>query len=221
MTNTTLAMSERLQRYLVEHTVREAPVLARLRQLTATMPQANMQIAPEQGQLLQLLVKSIDARRCLEVGTFTGYSALAVALAMPADGQIIACDVSVEWTQIARRFWTEAGVDTRIDLRLAPALATLDGLLCDGFGSTFDFAFIDADKSNYVAYYERVVELLRPGGLLAVDNTLWSGAVADPAVQDADTNAIRALNDRARDDQRVDISLVPIGDGLLLARKRG
>lgn len=221
MTNTTLAMSERLQRYLVEHTVREAPVLARLRQLTATMPQANMQIAPEQGQLLQLLVKSIDARRCLEVGTFTGYSALAVALAMPADGQIIACDVSVEWTQIARRFWTEAGVDTRIDLRLAPALATLDGLLGDGFGSTFDFAFIDADKSNYVAYYERVVELLRPGGLLAVDNTLWSGAVADPAVQDADTNAIRALNDRARDDQRVDISLVPIGDGLLLARKRG
>lgn len=221
MTNTTLAISERLQRYLVEHTVREAAVLARLRQLTAKMPQANMQIAPEQGQLLQLLVKLIDARRCLEVGTFTGYSALAVALAMPADGQIIACDVSVEWTQIARRFWTEAGVDTRIDLRLAPALATLDGLLGDGFGSTFDFAFIDADKPNYVAYYERVVELLRPGGLLAVDNTLWSGAVADPAVQDADTNAIRALNDRARDDQRVDISLVPIGDGLLLARKRG
>ncbi len=221
MTNTTLAMNERLQRYLVENTVREAAVLARLRQLTAKMPQASMQIAPEQGQLLQLLVRLIDARRCLEVGTFTGYSALAVALAMPGDGRIVACDVSAEWTAIARRFWAEAGVDSRIDLRLAPALATLDGLLADGHGSSFDFAFIDADKTNYVAYYERVVELLRPGGLLAVDNVLWGGDVADPAVQDTETNAIRALNDRARDDARVDISLVPIGDGLLLARKRG
>lgn len=221
MTNTTLAMNERLQRYLVENTVREAAVLARLRQLTAKMPQASMQIAPEQGQLLQLLVRLIDARRCLEVGTFTGYSALAVALAMPGDGRIVACDVSAEWTAIARRFWAEAGVDSRVDLRLAPALATLDGLLADGHGSSFDFAFIDADKTNYVAYYERVVELLRPGGLLAVDNVLWGGDVADPAVQDTETNAIRALNDRARDDARVDISLVPIGDGLLLARKRG
>lgn len=221
MTNTTLAMNERLQRYLVDNTVREAAVLARLRQLTAKMPQASMQIAPEQGQLLQLLVRLIDARRCLEVGTFTGYSALAVALAMPGDGRIVACDVSAEWTAIARRFWAEAGVDSRIDLRLAPALATLDGLLADGHGSSFDFAFIDADKMNYVAYYERVVELLRPGGLLAVDNVLWGGDVADPAVQDTETNAIRALNDRARDDARVDISLVPIGDGLLLARKRG
>lgn len=221
MTNTTLAMNERLQRYLVENTVREAAVLARLRQLTAKMPQASMQIAPEQGQLLQLLVRLIDARRCLEVGTFTGYSALAVALAMPGDGRIVACDVSAEWTAIARRFWAEAGVDSRIDLRLAPALATLDGLLADGHGSSFDFAFIDADKTNYVAYYERVVELLRPGGLLAVDNVLWGGDVADPAVQDTETNAIRALNDRARDDARVDISLVPIGDGLLLARRRG
>lgn len=221
MTNTTLAMNERLQRYLVDNTVREAAVLARLRQLTAKMPQASMQIAPEQGQLLQLLVRLIDARRCLEVGTFTGYSALAVALAMPGDGRIVACDVSAEWTAIARRFWAEAGVDSRIDLRLAPALATLDGLLADGHGSSFDFAFIDADKTNYVAYYERVVELLRPGGLLAVDNVLWGGDVADPAVQDTETNAIRALNDRARDDARVDISLVPIGDGLLLARKRG
>ncbi|GMU69163.1 MAG: class I SAM-dependent methyltransferase [Steroidobacteraceae bacterium] len=221
MTNTTLAMNERLQRYLVENTVREAAVLARLRQLTAKMPQASMQIAPEQGQLLQLLVRLIDARRCLEVGTFTGYSALAVALAMPGDGRIVACDVSAEWTAIARRFWAEAGVDSRIDLRLAPALATLDGLLADGHGSSFDFAFIDADKTNYVAYYERVVELLRPGGLLAVDNVLWGGDVADPTVQDTETNAIRALNDRARDDARVDISLVPIGDGLLLARKRG
>jgi len=220
MTNQTIAMTSQLQRYLIEHTVREPAILAALRQLTAKMPQASMQIAPEQGQLIQLLVRLIGARRCLEIGTFTGYSALCVALAMPRDGELIACDVSLEWTQIARRFWREAGVDARIDLRIAPALATLDQLL-QGGGSSFDFAFIDADKENYLEYYERVVELLRPGGLLAVDNVLWNGAVADAAVQDAETNAIRALNDRARDDERVDMSLVPVGDGLLLARKRG
>ncbi|HNR21985.1 MAG TPA: class I SAM-dependent methyltransferase [Steroidobacteraceae bacterium] len=213
-------MTAQLQRYLIEHTVREPAILAALRQLTAKMPQANMQIAPEQGQLIQLLVRLIGARRCLEIGTFTGYSALCVALAMPRDGELIACDVSLEWTQIARRFWREAGVDARIDLRIAPALTTLDELL-QGGGSSFDFAFLDADKENYLEYYERVVELLRPGGLLVVDNVLWAGAVADAGVQDAETNAIRALNDRARDDERVDMSLVPIGDGLLLARKRG
>jgi len=220
MTNYTIAMTAQLQRYLIEHTVREPAILAALRQLTAKMPQANMQIAPEQGQLIQLLVRLIGARRCLEIGTFTGYSALCVALAMPRDGELIACDVSLEWTQIARRFWREAGVDARIDLRIAPALTTLDELL-QGGGSSFDFAFLDADKENYLEYYERVVELLRPGGLLVVDNVLWAGAVADAGVQDAETNAIRALNDRARDDERVDMSLVPIGDGLLLARKRG
>jgi len=220
MTNYTIAMTAQLQRYLIEHTVREPAILAALRQLTAKMPQANMQIAPEQGQLIQLLVRLIGARRCLEIGTFTGYSALCVALAMPRDGELIACDVSLEWTQIARRFWREAGVDARIDLRIAPALTTLDELL-QGGGSSFDFAFLHADKENYLEYYERVVELLRPGGLLVVDNVLWAGAVADAGVQDAETNAIRALNDRARDDERVDMSLVPIGDGLLLARKRG
>ena len=220
MTNSTIAMTNPLQRYLIEHSLREPAILAALRQLTAKMPQADMQISPEQGQLMQLLVRLIGARRCLEIGTFTGYSALCVALAMPRDGEIIACDVSLEWTQIARRFWREAGVDARIDLRIAPALATLDDLL-QGGGSSFDFAFIDADKENYLEYYERVVELLRPGGLLVVDNVLWGGAVADASVQDAETNAIRALNDRARDDERVDMSLVPIGDGLLLARKRG
>lgn len=220
MTNSTIAMTSQLQRYLIEHTVREPAILAALRQLTAKMPQAAMQIAPEQGQFMQLLVRLIGARRCLEVGTFTGYSALCVALAMPRDGELIACDVSLEWTQIARRFWREAGVDARIDLRIAPALTTLDALL-QGGGSSFDFAFIDADKENYLEYYERVVELLRPGGLLVVDNVLWGGAVADAAVQDAQTNAIRALNDRAHHDERVDLSLVPIGDGLLLARKRG
>lgn len=220
MTNSTIAMTNQLQRYLIEHTVREPAILAALRQLTAKMPQAAMQIAPEQGQFMQLLVRLIGARRCLEVGTFTGYSALCVALAMPRDGELIACDVSLEWTQIARRFWREAGVDARIDLRIAPALATLDALL-QGGGSSFDFAFIDADKENYLEYYERVIELLRPGGLVVVDNVLWGGAVADAAVQDAETNAIRALNDRAHHDERVDLSLVPIGDGLLLARKRG
>ena len=221
MTNTTLAITDALQRYLVEHNLREAAVLARLRQLTAALPQAGMQIAPEQGQFMQLLVRLIGAKRCLEVGTFTGYSALAVALALPGDGELIACDVSAEWTRIARESWREAGVDARIDLRLAPALETLGRLLESGGGATFDFAFIDADKGNYLAYYERVIELLRPGGLLAVDNTLWDGRVADPAVNDADTNAIRALNDRVHRDERVDASLVPIGDGLLLARKRG
>lgn len=221
MTNLTIALTGPLQRYLIEHNLREAPVLARLRQVTAALPQAGMQIAPEQGQFMQLLVRLLGARRCLEVGTFTGYSALAVALVLPGDGEIIACDVSAEWTQIARQFWREAGVDARIDLRLAPALETLDALLDSGGGSTFDFAFIDADKQNYVAYYERVVELLRPGGLLAVDNALWDGRVADPDVNDAETNAIRALNDRVHRDERVDSSLVPIGDGLLLARRRG
>lgn len=221
MTNATIALTAQLQRYLLEHSVREAPILASLRQVTAALPQAGMQIAPEQGQFMQLLVRVLGAKRCLEVGTFTGYSALAVALALPGDGALIACDVSVEWTQIARRFWAEAGVDARIDLRLAPALTTLDALLESRGGSSFDFAFIDADKGNYVAYYERVVELLRPGGLLAVDNALWDGTVADPGVNDADTNAIRALNDRVHRDERVDMSLVPIGDGLLLARKRG
>ncbi|MGD9598873.1 MAG: O-methyltransferase [Steroidobacteraceae bacterium] len=221
MTNSTIALGDKLQRYLIEHNLREPQVLARLRQVTASLPQAGMQIAPEQGQFMQLLVRLLGARRCLEVGTFTGYSALAVALALPGDGELIACDVSVEWTQVARQYWHEAGVDGRIDLRLAPALETLEGLLDAGRGSTFDFAFIDADKGNYVAYYERVIELLRPGGLLAVDNALWDGRVADPGENDADTNAIRALNDRVHRDERVDASLVPIGDGLLLARKRG
>ena len=221
MTNSTIALGDKLQRYLIEHNLREPQVLARLRQVTASLPQAGMQIAPEQGQFMQLLVRLLGARRCLEVGTFTGYSALAVALALPGDGELIACDVSVEWTQVARQYWHEAGVDGRIDLRLAPALETLEGLLDAGRGSTFDFAFIDADKGNYVAYYERVIELLRPGGLLAVDNALWDGRVADPGENDADTNAIRALNDRVHRDERVDASLVPIGDGLLLARTRG
>jgi predicted O-methyltransferase YrrM len=217
----TLSLTPDVYRYLLEHSLREPPLLARLRAVTQHQSGAQMQISPEQGQLLQLLVRLIGARRCLEIGTYTGYSSLAVALALPGDGSLVACDVSAEWTQVARQFWREAGVDTRIDLRLQPALRTLDELLAEGSASAFDFAFIDADKVNYVNYYERVLDLLRPGGLICVDNTLWHGDVARSDINDADTNAIRAFNDHVHDDPRVDLSMVPIGDGLTLLRKRG
>ena len=220
MTSRTLELDDRLYDYLLANSLREPPLLARLREETAAMPMANMQIGPEQGQFMALLVELIGARRTLEVGTFTGYSALSVALALPADGKVIACDISEEFTAVARRYWAEAGVADKIDLRLGPALETLDGLLSDGLAGTMDFMFIDADKVGYDAYYERGLALLRPGGLIAVDNVLWNGSVANPAHQDEDTRAIRALNQKALADQRVSISLVPIGDGLLLARKR-
>jgi caffeoyl-CoA O-methyltransferase len=179
-----------------------------------------MQISPEQGQFMALLVELIGARRILEVGTFTGYSALAVALALPPDGRVITCDINEEMTAIARRYWAEAGVADKIDLRLAPAIDTLDELLAEGQAGQFDFAFIDADKTNYLAYYERTLELLRSGGLIAIDNVLWNGAVADPERQDDDTSAIRALNEAVHADDRVSLSLLPISDGLTLARKR-
>jgi caffeoyl-CoA O-methyltransferase len=179
-----------------------------------------MQISPEQGALMQMLVRLTGATRTIEVGTFTGYSALVVAEALPPHGRVIACDVSDEWTSIGRRYWQEAGVADRIDLRLKPALETLDALLAAGESGRFDFAFIDADKSNYDGYYERALRLLRPGGLVGVDNTLWSGAVVDASRDDADTLAIRALNEKIRHDDRVEMVLVPIGDGLTLARKR-
>jgi len=220
MTARTLSLTDDIYRYLVEHSSREPAILARLRAVTAGLPTANMQIGPEQAQLMQLLVRLIGARRCIEVGTYTGYSSLAVALALPGDGYLITCDVSAEWTRIARQFWKEAGVDSRIDLRLQPALKTLDELQAGGATSSFDFAFIDADKTNYVAYYERLLDLVRPGGLIAVDNTLWGGALARPEVNDADTNALRAFNAHVHRDERVDLSLVPIGDGLTLLRKR-
>lgn len=221
MSSRTLSLNDATYQYLLAHTMREHPLLAKLRAVTASLPQSGMQISPEQGQFLQLLVRLTGARRCLEIGTFTGYSSLAVALALPADGKILACDVSEEWTAIARQFWREAGVAERVELRLQPALATLDALLRDGGAGTFDFAFIDADKERYVAYYERALQLLRPGGLIAVDNVLWDGSVADPADQQPDTIAIRAFNDLVHRDERVDMVLVPIGDGLTLARKRG
>lgn len=221
MSARTLSLTDDIYRYLLEHSSREPAILARLRKVTASLSTANMQIGPEQGQLMQFLVRLIGARRCIEIGTYTGYSSLAVALALPGDGSLIACDISAEWTQIARQFWKEAGVDTRIDLRLQPAAKTLDELLMAGAVSSFDFAFIDADKTGYVAYYERLLDLMRPGGLIAVDNTLWGGEVANAETNDADTNALRAFNDHVHADARVDLSLVPIGDGLTLLRKRG
>jgi len=220
MSLSTIVMTDALHRYLFDTTVREPESLARLRAETAALPSAGMQISPEQGQLMRLLVELCGARRALEVGVFTGYSSTVVALALPADGKLVACDVSEEWTQIARRYWREAGVEDKIELHVRPAVGTLDALLARGEAASFDFAFIDADKENYDAYYERCLQLLRQGGLLAVDNALWSGAVADPANQTASTQAIRALNRKIAGDARVTGSLLPIGDGLYLARKR-
>lgn len=220
MSSRTLTMTENLSRYLQSTGLRESAAAARLREETAKLPWAMMQISPEQGALMQMLVRLTGAVRTLEVGTFTGYSALVVAEALPAHGRVLACDVSAEWTAIGARHWREAGVADKVDLRLAPGLETLDALLAAGESGRFDFAFIDADKSNYDGYYERALKLLRQGGLVGVDNTLWSGAVADPARDDADTRAIRALNAKIRADERVDMVLLPIGDGLTLARKR-
>ena len=220
MSSRTLQITPALYDYLQRTGVRESPTAAALRVETAKLPMAMMQISPEQGAFMQLIVKLLGVRRALEVGTFTGYSALAVAEAMPADGRLIACDVSAEWTAIGKRHWLAAGVADKIDLRLGPAVATLDQLLSAGQSGLFDFAFIDADKSNYDNYYERALKLLRVGGLIGVDNTLWSGAVVDQTRQDADTVAIRALNEKIHADTRVDTVLLPIGDGLTLARKR-
>ena len=220
MSVATIAMTEALYGYLLKTTLREPELLARLRAETAALPSAGMQISPEQGQLMGLLIELIGARRTLEVGVFTGYSSTVVALALPADGKLTACDVSAEWTDVARRYWREAGVESKIELHVQPALQTLDALLASGQSGTFDFAFIDADKTSYDAYYERCLALLRVGGLLAVDNTLWSGAVSDEADQRESTRAIRALNVKIAADARVTTSLIPIGDGLYLARKR-
>ncbi|MGH8426821.1 MAG: O-methyltransferase [Gammaproteobacteria bacterium] len=220
MSARTLPLTDALYKYLLEHSLREPPVLARLREETQVLAQANMQISPEQGQFLALLVRLIGARRCLEVGTFTGYSSTSVALALPRDGRVTCLDVSEVWTAQARRAWQEAGVADKVELRLAPARESLVALIAEGAGGSFDFAFIDADKANYLHYYEAALVLLRPGGLLAVDNTLWGGSVADPADSREDTVAIRAFNAVLHADERVDVSLVPIGDGLTLARKR-
>jgi caffeoyl-CoA O-methyltransferase len=219
MSNKTFTLSDELYEYMVNVSLREPELLGRLREETAKDEQANMQVSPEQGQFMSLLVKMLGAKRTLEVGVFTGYSSLCIALALPPDGKIIACDVSEKWTAIARRYWKEAGVSHKIDLRLAPALKTLDGLLDDGYKETFDFAFIDADKENYIQYYERALQLVRSGGLVAIDNVLWSGRVADSKNWENDTIAIRSFNEHLKNDQRVALSMVPISDGLTLALK--
>ena len=220
MSRKTIEIGDDLYDYLLRISLREPGIMRRLREETSALPSADMQIAPEQAQLLGLLVELTGARRCLEIGTFTGYSTLAVAATLPADGTIVACDVSDEWTQIARRYWQEAGVAQKIDLRLAPAADTLRTLVAGGEAGTFDFALIDADKENYGRYYELCLELLRAGGLVAIDNVLWQGRVIDRSITDDDTSAIREFNSALHIDSRVSLSLVPIGDGMTLARKR-
>ncbi len=215
-----IKLTDEILAYLHKVSLREAESLRRLREETAKLPSAGMQISPDQGQFMALLVRLIGARHCLEIGTFTGYSSLAVALALPAEGRVVCCDVSEEYTAIAQRAWASAGVVDKIELHIAPARATLDKLRAAGQRGSFDFAFIDADKESYDDYYEASLGLVRQGGLIAIDNVLWNGAVADVKQQDADTNALRALNRKLHDDQRVDISMLPIGDGLTLARIR-
>jgi len=218
MSRRTLNLDDTVYNYLLQHSLREHPVQAALREVTSTHARGTMQISPEQGQFMALLVRLIGARRTIEIGVFTGYSALTVALALPDDGEILACDISDDYTRIGRPYWEEAGVAHKIDLRLAPALETLDARLAAGAAGEYDFAFIDADKSSYDAYYERCLKLLRRGGLIAIDNVLWSGSVASPAT-DADTAALQELNDKLHRDDRIDLSMLPIGDGLTLARK--
>ena len=219
MSSKTLFMPDRVHAYLVGHSVRETAAQRALRAATSGIPGAGMQISPEQGALLQVLVRMLGAKRYLEIGTFTGYSALCVALAMPASGRLVCCDLSEEWTSIARKFWRRAKVASRIQLRLGPALDTLDALLREGDAGRYDLAFIDADKENYLGYFERCMRLVRRGGVIAIDNTLWGGHVVDESHQDADTRAIRAFNRKLHRDRRIDVALVPIGDGLTLACK--
>jgi predicted O-methyltransferase YrrM len=205
--------------YLLAVGGRETDLQRALREETLRLPRGRMQAGPETAQVLAFLVRVLGARNCLEVGTFTGFSALTVAQALPPDGRLIACDVSEEWTSIGRRYWQEAGVADRIDLRIGPGSATLHKLIAEGRSGQFDFAFIDADKSGYDGYYEDCLTLLRPGGVIALDNMLWGGAVADPTINDADTAALRALNAKIHADARVDMCLMPIGDGVNLVRK--
>jgi caffeoyl-CoA O-methyltransferase len=220
MSNRSIMLTDSLYEYLLAVSLREPDLLRQLREETAADPQARMQISPEQGQFMGLLARLMGAKRCLEIGVFTGYSSLAMALALPDDGRVVACDVNERWTSVARRYWAAAGVAHKIDLRLATAMETLDRLVGAGQAGSFDFAFIDADKENYVGYYERSLVLLRSGGLIVADNTLWSGRVADPEDAEPDTVALRHFNEHLHHDERIDLSLVPIGDGLTLARKK-
>jgi caffeoyl-CoA O-methyltransferase len=219
MTLRTVQIDDRLYQYVLDNSLHEHPAQAALREATRLHAHAGMQIAPDQGQFMALLVKLMGARRTLEIGTFTGYSALTVALALPDSGHLLACDISDEYTRIGRPFWKQAGVEHKIELVLAPAVQTLDARLTAGEAGSYDFAFIDADKTNYDAYYERCLKLVRAGGLIGFDNTLWGGAVARPA-KDDDTAALQALNAKLHRDQRVEIAILTVGDGLTLARKR-
>ena len=217
----TSTLAEDVYQYLLNVSSREPQVLARLRDATAPRPEAEMQISPEQGQFMGLLARLIGARRCIEIGTYTGYSALAVALALPPDGKLIACDVSDEFTRVGRPFWREAGVESRIDLRLQPALKTLDELIAQGEQNEFDFAFVDADKPNYINYYERLLQLVRPGGLICADNTLAVSGAPIVRQNSVIAKALRAFNEHVHHDERVDLSMLPLGEGVTLLRKRG
>ncbi len=220
MSNKSIGLSDELHEYMLSVSRRESAVMERLRAETADHPKAQMQIAPEQAQFFQFLLRLIGARRTLEIGVFTGYSALAVAEVLPPSGTIVACDVSEEYTEVARRYWKKAGVADRVDLRIAPAAETLDALLDDGQAGTFDFSFIDADKETYDTYYEQSLKLLRPGGVIALDNVFRDGRVTDPDVEDESVRAIQALNEKLHTDERVDLTMLPLADGLTLAMKR-
>ena len=219
MSTATIMLDKKLREYLLNVSVKESEILWELREETAQMEYSAMQISPEQGSFMAFLVGLINGKRTLDIGVFTGYSSLVVALALPEDGYVTACDINTEWTDIARKYWKLAQVEDKIDLRIAPALETLDELLTDGCRGTYDFSFIDADKINYQQYYERSLELVRSGGLIAIDNVLWGGSVIDDSIQDSSTKAIRKFNKKLYQDERVSISMVPIGDGLTLARK--
>ena len=220
MSSTTLGLEDTLLAYLRNHSLREPEVLKQLREETLKLPLGVMQVSPEQGQFMALLVRITGATRIVEIGTFTGYSSLVMALALPDSGKLITCDISEDYTNTARQYWQKAGVADRIELKLAPALETLDALLASGQTGTFDMAFIDADKTEYIGYYERCLQLLKSGGLILVDNVLWGGRVARSEVEDSDTNTLRQFNDLLHRDERIDLSMLPLGDGLTIARKR-
>ncbi len=220
MFKNTLGLPDQLHDYILDNSLKELPILAELRKETQDHKQARMQISPDQGQLIALLIRLMSARRVLEIGVFTGYSSLTIALALPMDGRLVACDISEEYTSIAKRYWRLAGVQEKIDLRIAPALQTLDSLLESGQAETFDFAFVDADKANYSNYYDRALKLLRPGGLMAIDNVLWSGRVADMQSTDKIVQTMRIFNEKVAQDDRVQVSLLPLGDGITLALKK-
>ena len=220
MSTRTLNLNDQIYHYILDNSLRERPIQKALREETSKLTMARMQISPEQGQFMQLIAKLMNVKNVIEVGTFTGYSSLAVALALPEDGHLIACDINEEWTDMARRYWQQANVADNIDLQIAPALQTLNKLLGENKAGTFDLVFIDADKTGYDDYYEACLQLLRPAGLMMIDNTLWSGSVADEQNNEPDTVALRKLNSKIHQDQRVEMSLLPVGDGLTLVMKK-